>query len=109
MAPDASLKPPSDETIAAVSQAQDLVFVALQGRSNFVRIMTRIAGEVTNLSARAFVPSVVAATDCLLGPIQFDAVTQLNEEGASLNTASNVTGAMICNLAPCASPALAPR
>lgn len=111
MAPEPSLKPPSDETIAVVAQAQDMVFNALAGKSFFVRAHKDLASKVTGLTSRTFIPSVVVAADVLLGPIQFDAVTQLDEYDAALNTASNITGAMMCNLAPCAHrpPMPAPR
>ena len=96
-------KPPSDEVIATVAQAQDLAFLGFSNRSSFVRLSECMASKITGLTVRAFIPALVVAADCITGPIQHDATTEVDSNGLAKNVASNISGAIMCNVAPCAS------
>ena len=82
--------------IQTTAQAQDLAFAALAPRSNLVYNMQEMAASITGLTSKSFLPSLVVSTDCLLGPVQLDFVTELDAAGQPRNVASNVSSAQLC-------------
>ena len=92
--------PPADDVIQTAAQAQDLAFAALAPRSNLVYIMQEMAASITGLTSKSFLPSLIASTDCLLGPVQLDFVTELDAAGLPRNVASNVSSAQLCLVSP---------
>jgi len=102
--PAAEIKPPSDDLLAQLAQTQDLAFSALGARSHLVQYSQEMSSHFTGLTTRAFLPSILAAADVLLGPVQVEAVTECNQHGAARNVARNVSAAFTCNVAPCARP-----
>lgn len=93
--------PPADDVIQQVAQAQDLTFLALAPRSNLVYLVGEMASHITGLTAKCFLPSLYAATDCLLGPVQFDFVTEVDAFGRPRNVAHNVSSYQGVLIAPC--------
>lgn len=92
--------PPADDVIQQVAQAQDLTFLALAPRSNLVYLVGEMASHITGLTAKCFLPSLYAATDCLLGPVQFDFVTEVDAFGRPRNVAHNVSSYQGVLIAP---------
>ena len=92
--------PPADDVIQSTAQAQDLAFAALAPRSNFVYLVQEMSASITGLTSKSFLPSLIASTDCLLGPVQFDFVTELDAAGRPRNVASNVSSSQLCLVSP---------
>ena len=99
MAP--KLKAPADDVLAAVATEHSLAFEALAADSSFVKLHMRMANAVSGLTSKAMVPSCLAASDCALGAIQLDFVTEVDERGSAINVASNISSAQTANVAPC--------
>jgi len=93
-------KPPADDLLSQLAQKHDICFAGLGARSSFVQYQMNMTSNVTGLTNRAFVPSVLAAADVLLGPITTMAVTETNRDGVATNVATNVSAAFLANVAP---------
>jgi hypothetical protein len=103
-----NIKPPNDSAISGVASAHDLAFQALGPLSWFVSAVMDIARQIPGLTSTTFISSLIAAADCLLGPVQLYFVTEVDQYGQQLNVASNVSSAQTCNVAPYAA-ALSPH
>ena len=96
------ISPPGNDIIASVAQEHDMQFLAFEGKSYLVKYIHRMSNHVTGTTSKIFVPSVITAIDVMLGPIKIESVTEVDHNGQALNVASNVSGAKMANLAPCA-------
>ena len=100
MAPTSAPKPPSDDVLASMAEAQDLNFLALAQKSVLVSMIAKMATYIPGLTAKAFMASTMAAADCMLGPIEHIFVTEVGPDGAARNTARNVSSVSAVNVAP---------
>lgn len=96
----AACKPPADDLLSQLAQKHDICFAALGARSSLVQYQMKMTANVTGLTNRAFIPSLLAAADVLLGPIMTMAVTETNRAGVATNVATNVSAAFLANVAP---------
>lgn len=99
-----NVKPPSDDCILSMAQAHDIAFLSLRSKSHFVGLVGDMTSRISGLTSKTFVPSLVASTDCFLGPIQFEFVTATDSNGDPINIAKNVSSAQVANVAPYAPP-----
>ena len=61
-------KPPSDSLLEALELEHDTKSTALESKSYIVSVFCELSSNISGLTAKAFVPSILAATDCALGP-----------------------------------------
>ena len=87
------IKPPADDVIVSMAAEQDLAFLALEPRSHLVKVFHQMSDGISGLTTKAFVPSLTAAADAMIGPVQLDFVMQVDSEGAAINVASNISSA----------------
>ena len=66
-----SCKPPADDLLSQMSHKHDISFAALAQTSYFVQYFQGMAGNVTGLARRAFIPSVVTAADVRVQSSEF--------------------------------------
>jgi len=99
-----SCKPPADDLLSQMSHKHDISFAALAQTSYFVQYFQGMAGNVTGLARRAFIPSVVTAADVIIGPVTMQAVTEINGFGIATNVATNVSASFFACVASCAMP-----
>ena len=94
------LKHPPDDQIAAQATDNDLLFLALAGKSALVRLLEKQAENVDGLVAIGLLPSLLAAADTLLGPIQTSFVTIRGAGGKPIASSKNVSSAQLITVAP---------
>ena len=92
-------KPPADDVLAALAVDHDTCFLALESKSYMVSMFRELAGNISGLTAKAFVPSIIAATDCVLGPVKLKAITEVNSDGEVVNEACTTSSAQTANVA----------
>jgi len=92
--------PPADDVLAAMAESHELSILSLKPESAFINLLSLMGSRVHGLTNKAFLPSILCATDLLLGPQQFEYVTQVDSSGDAVNTAVNISSVQFCNVAP---------
>ena len=85
-----------------MAQAHDLRFQGLISRSHLVAMTAELSSGVTGLTSKSFLPSLLTAVDCFLGPIDVRAVTEVDSAGTPLNITQGVSAVFAGHVAPCA-------
>ena len=92
--------PPADDVLAAMAESHDLGLLSLKPDSSLIYLLSLMGSRVNGLTNKAFLPSMLCATDLLLGPQQVEFVTQVDSSGDAVNTAVNISSVQYCNVAP---------
>ena len=86
--------------IASMAESHDLGLLTLKPASSLVYLLSAMGSKVHGLTNKSYLPSLLCATDLLLGPQHLEFVTQVDSSGNALNIAVNISSVQFCNVAP---------
>ena len=92
--------PPADNVLASMAESHDLGLLTLKSASSLVYLLSAMGSKVHGLTNKSYLPSLLCATDLLLGPQHLEFVTQVDSSGNALNIAVNISSVQFCNVAP---------
>lgn len=92
--------PPADDVLASMAESHDLGLLTLKPASSLVYLLSAMGSKVHGLTNKSYLPSLLCATDLLLGPQHLEFVTQVDSSGNALNIAVNISSVQFCNVAP---------